>query len=128
MQERVAELAGEPGHYATDQFRNPYIVGHLRETLGREIWEETGRRVTAFCQGVGTASSLMGVAQELRPRGAFIQLHEPAGSPAISRGEKGPFVIQGWMGDVPPHLDRDLVDAIEPIADAEALQMTVRLA
>ena len=128
MQERVAELAREPGHHATDQFHNPYIVGHLRDTLGREIWEQTAGRVTAFCQGVGTASSLMGVAQTLRPRGVFIQLHEPAGSAAISGGERGSFAIQGWMGDVPPHLDLDLVDAIEPIEDGEALEITVRLA
>ena len=55
MRARAAEIAAEPGHYATDQFNNPYIVPRLRDTFGREIWEQTGGRVTAFCHGVGTA-------------------------------------------------------------------------
>src|SRR5919201_973607 len=88
MVERAAELAAQPGHYATDQFRNPYIVSDHRDKLGREIWEQTGGRVTAFCHGMGTASSLMGVSDALKPRGVFIQAHEPAGSAAISGGER----------------------------------------
>src|SRR5919201_1032401 len=83
MVARAGELAAEPGHYATDQFRNPYIIPSLRETLGAEIWEQTEGRVTGFCHGVGTATSLMGSAQALKPRGVFIQAHEPAGSAAI---------------------------------------------
>jgi cysteine synthase A len=62
---RAAELASAPGHYATDQFNNPYIIPDHRDALGREIWEQSGGRVTAFCQGMGTASSLMGVSDAL---------------------------------------------------------------
>ena len=58
--------------------------------------EQTVGRVTAFCHGMGTASSLMGVSDALRPHGVFIQAHEPASSAAISGGEPGPFLIQGW--------------------------------
>ena len=32
-----------PGHYATDQFNNPYIIPGHRDRLGREIWEQTER-------------------------------------------------------------------------------------
>src|SRR5215218_558465 len=92
---RAGELAARPGHYATDQFNNPYIVPGHRDQLGREIWEQTEGRVTAFCQGLGTASSLIGVSDALRPHGGFIQAHEPASSAAIGGGEPGPFVIQG---------------------------------
>src|SRR3954468_7398587 len=56
MTVRAAELASEPGHYATDQFNNPYSVDGMRESLGEEIWRQTDGRVTAFCHGVGTAS------------------------------------------------------------------------
>ena len=80
------ELAARPGHYATDQFNNPYIIPDHRERLGREIWEQTDGRVTAFCHGMGTASSLMGVSDALKPHGVFIQAHEPASSAAISGG------------------------------------------
>ena len=82
MVDRAAELAQEPWMYATDQFRNPYVIAGHRENLGREIWEQTEGRVTGFCQGVGTASSLMGVCDALKPHGVFIQAHEPAGSAA----------------------------------------------
>ena len=72
-------------------------------------------RVTAFCQGMGTASSLMGVSDALKPHGVFIQAHEPAGSAAITGGAQGPFLIQGWTGIVMPHWDPEKVDHLEPI-------------
>jgi cysteine synthase A len=128
MVARAAELAAQPGHYATDQFNNPYIVPDHRARLGAEIWTQTGGRVTAFCHGMGTAGSVMGVAEALRPHGVFIQAHEPAGSAAISAGSRGPFLIQGWAGSVMPHWNADLVDHVEPIADDEAIAMTRRLA
>jgi len=127
MVERAAELAAQPGHYATDQFNNPYPIAHHRDHLAREIWTQTRGRVTAFCHGLGTAGSLMGVSEALKPRGVFIQAHEPAGSAAISGGEPGSFAIQGWTGMVMPHWYPDRVDHIEAIEDEEALAMTLRL-
>ena len=128
MVARATELAAKPGHYATDQFNNPYIIPDHRDKLGREIWEQTEGRVTAFCHGVGTASSLMGVSDALKPQGVFIQAHEPASSAAISGGAQGAFRIQGWTGFVMPHWHPEKVDRVEPIEDDEAIGMTVRLA
>jgi cysteine synthase A len=124
---RASELAAAPGHYATDQFNNPYVIPGHRDRLGREIWEQSRGRVTAFCQGMGTASSVMGVSEALKPRGVFIQAHEPAGSAAISGGERGPFTIQGWTGLVMPHWNPERVDHLEPIEDDQAVEMTLRL-
>src|SRR5213592_3754015 len=128
MVARASELAAQPGHYATDQFNNPYIIPDHRDHLGREIWNQTTGRVTAFCHGMGTASSLMGVSDALKSYGVFIQGHEPASSAAISGGERGPFLIQGWTGNVMPHWRAAKVDHLEPIEDDEALAMTRRLA
>ena len=128
MVARAGELAESPGHYATDQFNNPYIIPNHRDWLGREIWEQTNGRVTAFCHGLGTASSLIGVSDALKPHGVFIQAHEPAESAAITGGGQGPFLIQGWTGMVMPHWQPDKVDHVEPIGDAEAIEMTARLA
>lgn len=128
MVARAAELAAKPGHYATDQFNNPYIIPNHRDRLGREIWEQTEGRVTGFCHGMGTASSVMGVSEALKPNGVFIQAHEPASSLAISGGKPGPFLIQGWTGMVMPHWDPSSVDHVEPIEDDEAVEMTARLA
>src|SRR5580765_2925766 len=90
MVARAGELAERPAHYATDQFNIPYIIPDHRDRLGREIWEQSDGRVTAFCHGLGTASSLIGVADALRPHGVFIQAHEPASSAAITTGARGP--------------------------------------
>jgi cysteine synthase A len=128
MVARAAELVAEPGHYATDQFNNPYVIDGHREHLGCEIWEQTEGRVTAFCHGIGTASSLVGVSQALKPRGVHIQALEPASSAAISGDTKGPFAMQGWTGLVPPHWDPDAVDGIDRIGDDAAIEMTRRLA
>ena len=128
MVARAEELAERPNCYATDQFNNPYIVPGHRERLGREIWEDSNGRVTAFCHGVGTGGSLMGVSEALKSRGVIIQAHEPAGSAAISGGGQGAFLIQGWTGFVVPHWDAEKVDHVEAIEDGEAIEMTRRLA
>jgi cysteine synthase A len=84
--------------------------------------------VTGFVQGVGTATSLLGVSDALRPRGVFVQALEPAGSAAITGGQRGPFAIQGWAGFDVPQWDPDRVDSIETIGDDEAIDMTAQLA
>ena len=129
MVARAAELAEEPGSYATDQFNNPYVIPGHREALGREVWEDTGGRVTAFCQGIGTATSLMGVSDALRSRNPDVRVVglEPAGSAAISGGSRGSFAMQGWSGMVPPQFDPARVDEVWTIEDGEAVEMTLRL-
>ena len=130
MVERAAELARAPGTYATDQFNNPYVVPGHREMLGRELWEQTQGRVTAFCHGIGTAGSLMGVSDALKSRnsGTRVVALEPAGSAAISGGPSGSFAMQGWTGIVPPHWEAERVDDVWAIEDDEAIEMTRRLA
>jgi len=85
MVARTAELAAEHGYYATDQFNNPYIIPDHRDHLGREIWEQTDGRVTAFCHGMGTASSLMGVSDALKPHG---RLHPRSRAGLIGRDQR----------------------------------------
>jgi cysteine synthase A len=128
MVARAGELARRPGHYATDQFNNPYVISGHRDGLGREIWEQTRGRVTAFTQGIGTATSLMGVSDALRPRGVAIQGLEPAGSAMLSGGQRGSFAMQGWAGFVVPHWDPAKVDHVDAIEDNAAIEMTRRLA
>jgi cysteine synthase A len=130
MVDRAAEIAQEPGMYATDQFNNPYVIPGHRAHLGQEIWEETNGRVSGFVHGIGTAGSLIGVSLALRSLVADVRIVglEPAGSAAISGGKRGSFAIQGWTGTVPPHWDPERVDDVWPIEDGEAIEMTRRLA
>jgi cysteine synthase len=128
MVARAGELAARPGHYATDQFNNPYIIPGHRDALGREIWDQSQGRVTAFTQGIGTASSLMGVSDALKPRGVTIQALEPASSAALTGdGPGGAFAMQGWAGFEVPQWDPARVDHIDAIGDDEALEMMLRL-
>ena len=127
MVARAEEIAQRPGHYATDQFDNPYIVPGHRDGLGREIWEQTKGRVTGFTQGVGTGSSLMGVSEALKPHGVTIQALEPAGSATLTGGQPGAFAMQGWAGFKVPQWDPGKVDRVDAIADSEALEMMLRL-
>jgi len=130
MVERAAELAREPETYATDQFNNPYVVPGHRDMLGREIWEQSGGQVAAFCHGIGTGGSVMGVSDALKSRNPDVRVVglEPAGSAAITGGPSGSFAMQGWTGIVPPHWDPARVDDVWPMVDEEALEMTARLA
>ena len=82
MVARAAELASGRATTRTDQFNNPYIVPGHRDRLGREIWEQTEGRVTAFCQGMGTASSLLGVS---RGAPAARRLHPGARAGLVGR-------------------------------------------
>jgi cysteine synthase len=127
MMARARELAQQPSHYATDQFNNPYIIPGHRESLGREIWEQTEGQLTAFIQGIGTGSSLMGVSDALKPRGVTIEGLEPAGSAALTGGAPGGFAMQGWAGFVVPQWDPEKVDHVDAIRDDEALEMMLRL-
>jgi cysteine synthase A len=126
---RATELAREPGTYATDQFNNPYVIAGHREHLAREIWEQTSGRVTAFCHGIGTATSLMAIADVLKSHDDAIHIVglEPASSAAITGDTKGAFAMQGWAGFVPPLFERALVDDVWAIGDDEAIEMTARL-
>ncbi len=130
MVARAGELAAEPGHFATDQFNNPYIIPDHVERLGREIWEQTDGRVSGFVHGFGTASSLMGVKEALKSRNPEVRIValEPAGSAGVTGGPKGAFAMQGWTGFVPPHWDATDVDEVWTIEDGEAIEMTRRLA
>jgi len=130
MVKRAGEYAELPNHHFTDQFRSPYIIPGLREGLGREILDRLGGSVTAYCAGVGSGATLLGPAEVLRQANPAIRIValEPAGSPVLSGGARGPFKIQGWSGFVPPLYRPELVDAIETITDEQAMSTTLRLA
>lgn len=130
MIETARELSREPHTYWTDQLRNEdSIAGYY--ALGEEIWSQTGGKIDAFVQSVGTAASLRGVATVLKRYDPSIQVIavEPAESAVLSGGAAGPHKIEGvGIGYTPPLWDPSVVDEIVPIATADAKGMTRRLA
>ena len=81
--------------------------------------------------GVGTGGTITGIAQFIKPlKPEFKAVAvEPAGSPVLSGGQKGPHKIQGiGAGFKPDVLKLDLVDEIFKVTDDQALQTARQLA
>ena len=73
----------------------------------------------------------MGIAQFIKPQKPDFKIVavEPAASPVLSGGQKGPHPIQGiGAGFVPPVLDLDLVDEVITVGNDDALNLARRLA
>ena len=66
--EEAIRLGKQPGWWCPQQFDNEWNVEENREWLAKEIIEQLpkGLKIDAFVQGVGTAGTLIGVAQGLR--------------------------------------------------------------
>lgn len=130
MMETARRYGDEPRTYWTNQLHNvDSIAGY--ESMGEEIWQQTGGKVDAFVQAVGTSASLQGVARVLRRHqpGIRIVAVEPAESPILSGGQPGAHRIEGiGVGFTPPLWKAGLADDIVPIATADAEQMARRLA
>jgi cysteine synthase A len=130
MIEAARELSREPGTYWTNQLHNADAIAGY-ESLGEEIWQQSGGRVDAFVHCVGTAACLRGVATVLKRHNPDVRVVavEPAESPVLSGGQPGPHKIEGvGIGYTPPLFERSLVDAILPVPTEEAKEMTRRLA
>jgi cysteine synthase A len=124
------ELGRRPGHYWTDQLSNSdSIAGY--HPMGEEIWEQSGGRVDAFVQSVGTSASLRGVASVLRRHDPKVKIVavEPAESSVLAGGPPGAHRIEGiGIGYVPPMWDPTIVDEILPVSTTDAEAMARRLA
>ena len=130
MIEAARRIAEKPGSFWTDQLNNTDQIACYVE-LGEEIWAETGGRVDAFVQSVGTGASVRGVAMALRGRNQNVQIVavEPAESAVLSGGESGAHKIEGiGAGFVVPLWDGSLVDDIHAVSTEEAMAMSRRLA
>jgi cysteine synthase A len=127
---KIAELAAEPNTFWTDQFHNDdALAGYMG--IGRELLEQTGGRVDAFCGAVGTGGMLRGVAMALRDGGsrARIVALEPASSPAMTAGHGGAHRVEGTAsGSIPPHMQDHPYDEARAIDEEEARAMARRLA
>jgi len=123
-------IAAEPETTWTDQLNNrDSIAGY--HAMGEEIWAQTGGRVDAFVQAVGTMASLQGVAKVLKHHNAWTRIIavEPGESAVLSGGAPGAHRIEGiGIGTAPPMWDAGLVDEIIPVPTDDAEAMARRLA
>jgi cysteine synthase A len=129
---KAEELAKtDQRYFVPQQFENPANPAIHRATTAEEVWTQTDGKIDFFISGVGTGGTVTGVAQVLKERKPDIKFIavEPAASPVLSGGQKGPHPIQGiGAGFVPPVLDEDLLDEIITVGNDDALDLARRLA
>lgn len=129
---KAEELAKTDSRYfIPQQFENPANPAVHRVTTAEEIWTDTDGTVDILVAGVGTGGTLTGVGEVLKERKPSVRVVavEPAASPVLSGGQKGPHPIQGiGAGFVPGVLDTELVDEVVGVGNDDAFTMARRLA
>lgn len=129
---KAKELAAQiPDSFIPQQFENPANPRYHRETTAEEIWRDTEGKVDIFVAGVGTGGTISGVGETLKLKNPAVQIVavEPADSPVLSGGAKGPHKIQGiGAGFVPANFNRNVVDEIVTVKNEEAFETARNLA
>ncbi len=128
---KAEEIAAKtPNSFVPQQFKNLANPKVHRETTGPEIWNDTDGKVDIVVAGVGTGGTITGIAEYIKPlKSEFKAVAvEPAASPVLSGGQKGPHKIQGiGAGFKPDVLKLDLVDEIFKVKDEDAIQTARQL-
>ena len=136
---KAQQLSAEnPGYFLPQQFQNPANPAIHEKTTGPEIWEQSGGAIDVLVSGVGTGGTITGVSRYIKnTKGKKIisVAVEPQESPVISQHRAGqplkpsPHKIQGiGAGFIPANLDLTIVDRVEQVSSAEAVEFARRLA
>ena len=114
----------EEGFVMLNQFGNPDNWKAHYKTTGPEIWKDTEQEVTHFVSAMGTTGTIMGVSTYLKEQNPGIQIigAQPTDNSSIPG-------IRKWPEEYLPKIfDSTKVDRIEEVSEAQARQMTRRLA
>ncbi len=125
-------------YFLPQQFKNPANPAIHEKTTGPEIWNDTEGAVDVLVAGVGTGGTISGVSRFIKKtmgKEILSVAVEPAESPVISQKlagldlAPGPHKIQGiGAGFIPDTLDLSLVDRVEQVESAAAIDFARRLA
>jgi len=125
MARDIAEKMRDEGRgIILDQFANPdNPVAHYEGT-GPELWEQTEGRITHFVSSMGTTGTIMGTSRFLKERNPAICIVgcEPEEGSSIPGIRKWPEAY------LPKIFERPRVDRFERVSQADAEEMTRRLA
>ncbi len=124
-------LAKHPEYFYIGQHVNPSNPKAHYLTTGPELWADTEGRVDVLVAGLGTGGTICGTGRYLKEKKPGVQLVavEPKESPYISTGVFRPHRMMGTApGFVPETLDREIIDEIFLVSEAEAFESCRELA
>ena len=124
-------VASDPRYYMPNQFGNPANPEIHRRTTAEEIWRDTDGKVDILVAGVGTGGTITGVGEGLKAHNPKIEVVavEPAASPVLAGGEKGPHPIMGiGAGFIPEILNTNIYDEIVEVTGEDAFTTARALA
>ena len=124
-------VASDPHYFMPNQFANPANPEIHRRTTAEEIWRDTDGKVDILVAGVGTGGTITGVGEGLKAHNPAIQVVavEPAASPVLAGGEKGPHPIMGiGAGFIPEILNTSIYDEIVEVTGEDAFATARALA
>ena len=112
------------GFTMLNQFANHDNWKAHYKTTGPEIWRDTDHKVTHFVSAMGTTGTIMGVSTFLKEMNPDIQIigAQPTDNSKIPGIRKWPEAY------LPKIFDRSKVDRIMEVSEAEAREMSIRLA
>jgi cysteine synthase len=130
--EKAEELVKKtPKSFMPQQFNNPANAEIHRRTTAEEIWNDTDGKIDILVSGVGTGGTITGISEVIKKRkNTFKAIAvEPDASPVLSGGKPSPHKIQGiGAGFIPNVLNREIIDEIIRVKDADAGETARRLA
>ncbi len=123
--------AADPNVWIPQQFQNPANPEVHRRTTAEEIWRDTDGQVDILVAGIGTGGTITGVGEVIKARKPSFRAVavEPAESPVLSGGQRGPHPIQGiGAGFVPDVLNTAIYDEVITVTGADAIATARRMA
>ncbi len=124
-------LAEHPDYFYVGQHVNPSNPKAHYQSTGPEIWQDTEGQVDVLVAGLGTGGTICGAGRYLKEMKPGVQLVaiEPEEAPYISQGVFRPHRLMGTApGFVPETLDREIIDEIFLVNEAQAFEMCRRIA
>jgi cysteine synthase A len=124
-------VASDPRYFMPNQFTNPANPEIHRQTTAQEIWKDTDGQVDILVAGVGTGGTITGTGEALKAHNPDIRVVavEPAASPVLAGGKKGPHPIMGiGAGFIPEVLNTQIYDEIVEVKGEDAFATARKLA
>ncbi|MGV3640306.1 MAG: cysteine synthase CysM [Adhaeribacter sp.] len=118
------EQVAKGGYLMLNQFGNPDNYWAHYQGTGPEIWRDTRQQVTHFVSSMGTTGTIMGVSRFLKEQNPAVEI---VGVQPLE-GSQIPGIRRWPEAYLPKIFEKERVDRIIDVTEADAVAMTRRLA